>query len=118
MSAFAQLGGEKYLSLASYRKNGQEVRTPVWFAEQSGVLYLTTRDDSWKYKRIRNNPRVRIAPCTFRGRITGDWSDAVARVLPRDQEAPARAVLRKKYWLLRVPWPRSKHNVYVTLEQS
>ena len=115
---FAQLRGERYLSLASYRKNGQEVRTPLWFAEENGTVYVMTRDDSWKYKRIRNNPKVRVAPCTARGRVTGNWSDAIARVMPRDQEAPAREALRRKYWLLRIPWLWSKHNVFIALEPA
>ena len=45
----------KYISLATFRKNGEAVYTPLWFAEQDGKLYVMTRDDSWKYKRIRNN---------------------------------------------------------------
>ena len=115
-SPLAQLRGARYLSLASYKRNGQEVRTPLWFAEQGGTLYLMTREDSWKYKRIRNNPHVRVAPCTARGSVTGDWADASARILPRDQEAPARNALRQKYWLLRIPWLWSKHNQFIAVE--
>jgi len=114
--AFAQLRNARYLSLATYKKNGQEVRTPLWFAEQDGTLYVMTRDDSWKYKRIRNNPHVRVAPCTARGTVRGEWSEGVARILPRDQESPARDALRRKYWLLRIPWLWSKHNVFITIE--
>jgi PPOX class probable F420-dependent enzyme len=112
---FSQLKKQRYLSLASFRKSGEEVRTPLWFAEQNGTLFVMTRDDSWKYKRIRNNPQVRVAPCTARGRVTGAWSDAVARVLPREAEAPARAALQSKYWLLRIPWLWSKKNVFIAL---
>ena len=39
-SPAAPLQGQKYISLATFRRNGQEVRTPVWFAEQAGKLYL------------------------------------------------------------------------------
>ena len=116
--AFAQLRNARYLSLATYKKNGQEVRTPLWFAEQDGTLYVMTRDDSWKYKRIRNNPHVRVAPCTARGTVRGAWSDGVARILPREQESPARDALRRKYWLLRIPWLWSKHNVFIAIEAA
>jgi PPOX class probable F420-dependent enzyme len=112
---FSQLGGQRYLSLATFRKNGQEVRTPLWFAEQDGRLYVMTRDDSWKYKRIHNNPHVRVAPSNARGRVTGPWSDATARILPRDDEAPARQALRRKYWLLRISWVWSKHNIFLEI---
>ena len=115
---FPQLEGRRYLSLASFRKSGQEVRTPLWFAEENGKLYVMTRDDSWKYKRIRNRPQVRVAPCTARGRVTGAWTDAVARILPREEEAPAREALRRKYWLMRFPWLWSKHNVFLSIERG
>src|SRR5215470_15122623 len=66
--------GQKYLSLTSFRKSGVPVRTPVWFAEAEGKLYLFTNPKSGKAKRIRNNPRVLIAPCTMRqGYRPGIW---------------------------------------------
>ena len=108
---FSHLAGKKYLSLASFRKNGEAVRTPLWFAEENGKLYFMTRDDSWKYKRIRNNPRVVVAPCTARGRVTGPEVEAKARVLEPAQFPAARWALERKYWLMRLPfW--SRHNVF------
>ena len=71
MSIPAAIQGQKYMSLISFRKNGTAVPTPVWFGEKDDKLYVMTRSDSGKYKRIRNNPQVRIAPCTIRGKITG-----------------------------------------------
>ncbi len=117
-AAFPQLEHRRYLSLASFRKSGQEVRTPLWFADESGALYVMTRDDSWKFKRIRNNPRVRVAPCTARGRVTGAWSEATARILSREEEATARAALRRKYWLMRIPWLWSKRNIFMVIEPA
>jgi PPOX class probable F420-dependent enzyme len=111
LNAFAHLALKKYLSLASFRKNGQAVRTPLWFAEQEGRLYFMTRDDTWKYKRIRNNSRVLVAPCTMRGRITGPEVEGRARVLEPWEFPPAKRALERKYWLMRLPlW--SKHNVF------
>lgn len=109
-SAFA---GQKYVSLASFRKNGQAVRTPLWFAEQQGKLYVMTRDDSWKYKRIRNNPRVLIAPCTARGRITGPDVEARARILEPAEFPTAREALQRKYWLMRLSFLWSKRNIFL-----
>src|SRR5580765_7213363 len=65
-----EIKGQKYISLASFRKNGNPVYTPIWFGEKDDKLYVMTRSDSGKYKRIRNNPKVGIAPCTMRGKIT------------------------------------------------
>lgn len=113
--AFSALAGKKYLTLASFRKNGQPVRTPLWFAEQEGKLYVMTRDDSWKYKRIRNNPRVLVAPSTARGRITGPDVEARARILEPTEFPAARHVLRRKYWLMRLSFLWSKRNVFLEI---
>ena len=63
--------GQKYISLTTLRKTGVGVATPVWFGEEDGKLYVMTRSDMGKTKRIRNNPQVRVAPCTIRGKVTG-----------------------------------------------
>ena len=96
----AAITGQKYMSLASFRKNGNPVYTPIWFGEKDDKLYVMTRSDSGKYKRIRNNPKILIAPCTIRGKITGPEFAATARVLPTEDWPWARKVLARKYWLL------------------
>ena len=114
LNPFPNVAGKKYMSLTSFRKNGQAVRTPLWFAEHDGKLYFMTRDDSWKYRRIRNNPRVLVAPCTMRGRITGPDVEGRARVLEPWEFTPARRALEHKYWLMRLPfW--SKHNIFLEI---
>jgi len=105
------------MSLTSFRKTGVPVSTPVWFAEEDDRLYVMTRSDSGKYKRIHNNPRVRIAPCTIRGKVTGPEFAATARVLPPEEWPPARRALRRKYWLARLPiW--GKNNVFLRIEPA
>jgi PPOX class probable F420-dependent enzyme len=95
--------GQKYISVATFRKNGAAVYTPVWFAEQDGKLYIMTRSDSGKYKRIRNNPEVRIAPSTLRGKIIGPEFAATAHILPPEDWPRARSFLKQKYWLMKCP---------------
>ncbi len=114
-SSAAPLRGQKYISLATLRRNGQEVRTPVWFAEQAGKLYVMTRSDSGKYKRIRNHPQVRLAPCTARGKVTGAWIEAHARILGREKEGVARQALASKYFLMRFPWLWSRKNIFLEI---
>jgi uncharacterized protein len=109
------LAGSKYLSLTTFRKNGAAVDTPIWFAERDGRLYFMTRNDSWKYRRIRNNPQVKVAPCTIRGKVTGPHSAGRARVLSEGEWPQAKAVLCRKYWLMRLPW-WSKNNEFLEIE--
>jgi uncharacterized protein len=110
-----EIQGQKYISLSTVRKSGAAVPTPVWFGEQDDKLFVMTRSDSGKYKRIRNNPQVRVAPCTLRGKITGPDFAATARILPPEDWPLARALIQKKYWLARIPFFWSKKNVYIEI---
>lgn len=96
----SQLAGEKYISIETYRKSGQPVRTPVWFAESGGILYVRTSDDTGKYKRIRNDSSVQVAPCGMRGKVKGEWVKAEARIVSDDEKERAYKMLEKKYGLI------------------
>jgi hypothetical protein len=108
-----EIHSQKYICLTTIRKSGAGVSTPVWFGEDNGKLYVMTRSDSGKYKRIRNNPQVQIAPCTMRGKIKGPQFPATARILPPEDWAHAKQTIHRKYWLARVPFLWSKNNVYL-----
>ena len=97
----AQFNNQKYLSLETYRKSGAAVATPVWFAEDGGVFYIYSLANAGKVKRIRNNSHVRVAPCDMRGKLTGEFVDAEARILDRAGEEKGHRLLNKKYGLLK-----------------
>ena len=103
------ISGKKYISLTTFRKTGLGVATPVWFGEDQGKLYVMTRSDMGKSKRIRNNPQVKVAPCSIRGKVTGPEFPAIARFLPKEEHAHARQALNRKYWMARIPliWART-----------
>jgi PPOX class probable F420-dependent enzyme len=111
-----EIHGQKHISLATFRKNGTDVWTPVWFGEGDDKLYVMTRSDSGKYKRLRNNPQLRVAPCTMRGKIIGPEFAGVARTLPLEDWPRARKTLERKYWLVRIPFLWSKKNVYMEIK--
>jgi PPOX class probable F420-dependent enzyme len=114
-NAFEHLKNYSYIDLVTYRKSGAPVHTPVWFAEQDGKLYVMTRNDSGKAKRIRNNPRIEIAPSTIRGNRTGPGLAATVQVAA-DPEM-ARRLIRKKYLLARFPiW--SRQNIYLEIRAA
>jgi len=65
------LADEQYLSLTTYRKNGEPKELPVWIVDLGdGTMGFTTHGESWKCKRIRNDNRVALQPCDQRGNIT------------------------------------------------
>ena len=98
MTDIAALDRHRYLNLATFRRSGAEVRTPVWFAAVAGKIYVFTAGESGKVKRLRHSSRARVAPSDMRGRVRGGWWDVTARIVtePRLIER-AHAALRAKY---------------------
>jgi len=92
---------EQYVSLATYRRNGAEVKTPVWIAGVAERYYVFSAGDAGKVKRIRATPRVRLAACDVRGNLRSDWIEARARIVSEPALiVEARKALRAKYGLL------------------
>ena|ERR1700733_11614179 len=108
----------KYISLTTFRKSGTGVATPVWFGEDGDRLYVMTRSDMGKTKRIRNNAQVMVAPCTIRGKVTGPQVTAAARILPPEEHAHARQTINRKYWVARLPlvWWRTDTYIEITFQ--
>lgn len=100
-SYFVALRGQQYMNLITYRKNGQALSTPVWFAQDSDRLYVMTGAAAGKVKRIRNNPRVEVGPSDRAGKSLGPTIAAQARVLVDGEIARADALLNQKYGLLK-----------------
>ncbi|GAB3065424.1 PPOX class F420-dependent oxidoreductase [Pedococcus soli] len=94
------LGDEKFVSLTTFRKTGVGVSTPVWIGREGDALVVTTPSGSGKVKRLRNNTRVELQPCSRRGTVE-DGAPTVAAVaeIVQGPEAMRRldTVLRPKY---------------------
>jgi len=98
--SLAPFVGQRYLNLESFKRDGTSIQTPVWFAEEHGVLYVYTLANAGKVKRIRRTPRNRIAPCTMRGTVIGPWVEAEATIVDATTAAHGHALLRQKYgWM-------------------
>jgi PPOX class probable F420-dependent enzyme len=79
MTSLEQFKKQKYLNLETFRRNGESMKTPVWFVQDDEILYVQTMANSGKVKRIRNNGSVNITPCKMDGTPTGSWVPASAR---------------------------------------
>lgn len=105
---FAAFAGQKYLNLETFKRSGEGVRTPVWFAAEPSAnldssdakLYAYTIGVSGKVKRVRNNPRVKVAPSNMSGKVLGDWVEACAEIVIGEEAAHGMQLLNKKYF----PW--------------
>ena len=106
--SFVGFAGQKYLNLETFKKTGDGVKTPVWFAadpsaslDSSGAkIYAYTIGVSGKVKRVRNNPRVKIAPCNMSGKVLGEWVAAHAEIISGEEAVRGMQLLNKKYF----PW--------------
>jgi PPOX class probable F420-dependent enzyme len=96
---FAALDRQQYLNLETTRRDGRDVRTPVWFAADpvGATLYVYTLAASGKAKRIRHTAAVRVAPCDSRGRVTGDWIAARASIVGGDGFGHGMGLIDRKY---------------------
>jgi uncharacterized protein len=105
---FEAFRGQRYLNLETFKRTGEGVRTPVWFAADpakelssgEAALYAYTIGNSGKIKRMRNNSRVRVAPCDIRGNLLGEWQEARAQLISGPEAAYGDRLLNSKYW----PW--------------
>jgi PPOX class probable F420-dependent enzyme len=105
---FASFAGHKYLNLETFKKSGDGVKTPVWFAADpandlatdAAQIYAYTIGNSGKVKRIRNNGHVRIAPCDMSGKLLGEWVEARAKIATGPEAEYGNRLLNEKYF----PW--------------
>ena len=93
-----QIGAMRYVSLATFRKSGAAVRTPVWIAAADGKLYVYSEGKAGKVKRIRVNGRAQFAESDMRGKLLGDFVDASGRIVSDNAERErAFTALKAKY---------------------
>ena len=99
---FRALAGEKFVSLTTFKRNGDGVAAPVWIVADGDLLVVWTPADSWKVKRVRREPRVSLVPCGRTGKV-GEGVTAVegTAAVVEDQAAvsSAEAALKRKYGL-------------------
>lgn len=91
---------QKYICLETFKKNGQGVKTPVWFVIHDGTIYVTTMDSSWKVKRLKNTKSVRIVPSSFKGKPMKQWVDGQAFFGNESELKLVMSLRNKKYGLL------------------
>ena len=98
MSDAVPFARDEYINLETFKRDGTGVKTPVWAAPLDGTLVVVSTGTAYKVKRLRRDPRIRVAACDFRGRVRGEWRDGTGKVLDEPADiARAQAALRRKY---------------------
>ena len=83
--------------MESYKEDGTPKRTPVQSIEDDGLIYFRTGPNTWKVKRIRRNPHVRIVLADRSGNPTGTWFDGDAQVLEGEESVRVEKLFRREY---------------------
>jgi len=117
------LAAERYVSLVTFRRNGNGVSTPIWVAPCDGKLYAVTNGTSVKMKRLKANDRIRLAACDARGRVRGEWVEGHGRRVDDSvlMERAQRALQRKYGWQVAVLkffsalFGRAKHRAFIEM---
>ncbi|MEV7875539.1 PPOX class F420-dependent oxidoreductase [Microbacterium sp. NPDC089188] len=97
-----EIASSPFVSLGTFRKNGALVAVPVWIARDGDELVVTSERSTGKVKRLRNDPRVVLRPCSRMGSIDPDaiTVEAHARIAaPATDDDRADRALRRKYGL-------------------
>jgi uncharacterized protein len=100
--ATARLGDEKFVSLTTFKRNGDAVATPMWIVGDGARLLVWTPADSWKVKRVRRDPRVTLTPCGRTGKVTTGQPvvSGTAEVITDPGEvARVESLVKRKYGL-------------------
>ncbi|MGW3288681.1 PPOX class F420-dependent oxidoreductase [Streptomyces sp. NPDC001002] len=102
--ALDRIGKGKHVSLTTFRRNGQPVPTPVGSLVHDGTLYALTPPDTGKAKRIRNIPRVTIAPCDMKGTVPAGAPavSATARLLDPTETARVQELMKRRFLMYRL----------------
>jgi PPOX class probable F420-dependent enzyme len=69
MTPLLPLADARFVSLTTFRRSGERVSTPVWVGRDGEALVVLTPARSGKVKRLREDPRVELAPCGRFGKV-------------------------------------------------
>jgi PPOX class probable F420-dependent enzyme len=89
----------RYMSLTTFRADGRAVATPVGCLVAGATLYVLTPPGTGKVKRIRNNSRVTIAPCSMHGTLPphAPIAQARARLLDEEQSRRVQDLMARRF---------------------
>ncbi|HRW38130.1 MAG: PPOX class F420-dependent oxidoreductase [Acidimicrobiales bacterium] len=95
------IGDARYVSITTFRRDGEGVATPVWIAPLGdGRVGFTTDVASGKAKRIGNRPDVTLQECSMRGEVAAGTAEVhgTAEVVTDGPDHDAAvAAIRRKY---------------------
>ncbi|MET4610684.1 PPOX class probable F420-dependent enzyme [Rhodococcus sp. PvR044] len=108
------IAAAKVVLLKTRKRDGSWVDTPVNIAVDGTRTYFRTPGRASKNKRLRNFPDVRIRPCTWSGKPTGDESAATTHLLTGAEADAAARAIDHRFPILQRVMVRAAHKVMRT----
>lgn len=95
----ADLGNPRYIRFTNFKRSGDPVSTPVWFAPHGDTWVFSSAPNAGKVKRLRNDPAVEITASDVRGRVKPGTPvfAGTARLLDDAEGAAAERSMSKRY---------------------
>ena len=111
-----ELNKERFISLGTFRKNGNRVDTPVIFGIHEHEIIVSTKSFASKLKRIKNNSNVVFFPSNARGERKGEDCKGIATIISEKSDQYAYNAIRKKNGIIFRLWRMSgklRHHKFV-----
>ena len=92
----------EYINLVTYKKDKTPVTTPVWVADFSDSLVVTTSINAGKVKRVRNNGKATIYTTNQNGseKLSESLDLEASLIEDVDMKKQAADTIRKKYGMM------------------
>ena len=92
----------EYINLITYKRDKSSVKTPVWVADFSNSLVVTTSLNAGKVKRVRNNGKATIYITNQNGskKLSESLDLKATLIEDLDLKKQATDLIRKKYGMM------------------
>jgi len=92
----------EYINLITYKRDESSVTTPVWVADFSNSLVVTTSLNAGKVKRVRNNGKATIYITNQNGskKLSESLDLKATLIEDLDLKKQATDLIRKKYGMM------------------
>tara|TARA_B100000530_G_scaffold93357_1_gene57355 strand:+ start:663 stop:1040 length:378 start_codon:yes stop_codon:yes gene_type:complete len=92
----------EYINLITYKRDKSSVTTPVWVADFSNSLVVTTSLNAGKVKRVRNNGKATIYITNQNGskKLSESLDLKATLIEDLDLKKQATDLIRKKYGMM------------------
>jgi PPOX class probable F420-dependent enzyme len=99
--------GRRTCALATFKRDGTAIVTPVWYGLDGDRLYFRAERASGKAKRLANSSAVIVAPSTRRGRPLAAGYAGTARILEGEEARHAEAAIQAAFGFGRAVYERT-----------